>query len=582
MSLLRFQPLAKAAILVLGLLVIASLAQQEKRTGRLTLPERESLARPLLVHAESASAAVDPDARAILLYRTAGGWLPLDPSRAVRLYHQAFAAARQSSGLRQQLEDAILSDLLPLSPSDLLGLLPNAESPTKTRLYNALINFELFQGDYPAAAQAFDYAIASGILPQRAAVHLLASLPRSAPVDRAQVFAAITHHYQAHPDPNRFHWSLADFIVRFYAELPPAMVLQAIETVLNDAEQYEKQHHGGVTSMGSGADAITFHSSYDLQLFAVAPILARLKPDLAASLLLDHGEAASYLKLYPQGLRSWNASGFYPGMDVLGISRAKPSGLQLYNSAEEGQNLSALDMGLEFTVPRNLNVLGVTGSVGFFPNPNDPEASIIERPGGVCPSDVTHRLDLARSIPMTRKVPTACSGGGCSYADTFPRASLVQVIAERCTYYTDPPAARAALQEQIEILNQVPATQRVGYLATAADLYMRLGDTEAAAGVIQRGFSAARAIYELDAKSKLPKGILASAEAYRRMITLGVNVSLDATRKAIGEIPDPDLRELEKVMEARALLGVPVRRYILVSENGGICWGEVEVTYDQF
>ncbi|HEX4807520.1 MAG TPA: hypothetical protein VH325_01240 [Bryobacteraceae bacterium] len=100
--------------------------------------------------------------------------------------------------------------------------------------------------------------------------------------------------------------------------------------------------------------------------------------------------------------------------------------------------------------------------------------------------------------------------------------------------------------------------------------------------MIQKGFSAARTIYELDAKAKFPKGLLASAEAYRRMITLGVNVSGDATHKAIDDIPDPDLRELEKVMEARALLGVPVRRYLVASENGGSCWGEVDVTYDQF
>src|SRR5689334_22944279 len=117
MSPLRFQLLAKAATLVLGLLAVASPAQEVKGIGRLTLAERESLARPLLVNAELASADLDPDARAILLYRTAGGWLPLEPSRAVRLYRQAFAAARQAGGLRQHLQDAILNDLLPLSPS---------------------------------------------------------------------------------------------------------------------------------------------------------------------------------------------------------------------------------------------------------------------------------------------------------------------------------------------------------------------------------------------------------------------------------------------------------------------------------
>jgi hypothetical protein len=64
------------------------------------------------------------------------------------------------------------------------------------------------------------------------------------------------------------------------------------------------------------------------------------------------------------------------------------------------------------------------------------------------------------------------------------------------------------------------------------------------------------------------------------MITLGVNASMDATLKAVSEIPDPSLRELEQVMIARALLGVPVRRNMTASASS-FCTVETEVTYEQ-
>jgi hypothetical protein len=55
------------------------------------------------------------------------------------------------------------------------------------------------------------------------------------------------------------------------------------------------------------------------------------------------------------------------------------------------------------------------------------------------------------------------------------------------------------------------------------------------------------------------------------VITLGVNADLDATRKAIDEIPDPTLAELERVMMARSLLGVPVHGYLIAYPKNGYC-----------
>src|SRR5882757_5811810 len=107
-------------ILVLALLaatLFVSCAQQVTRANHptlLTLLSREGIARPILLHAESTSVAFDPASRSLLLYRTAGAWLPLDPSHSVALYRESFISARDSAPpIRRYLEDAILNDLLP-------------------------------------------------------------------------------------------------------------------------------------------------------------------------------------------------------------------------------------------------------------------------------------------------------------------------------------------------------------------------------------------------------------------------------------------------------------------------------------
>jgi hypothetical protein len=79
----------------------------------------------------------------------------------------------------------------------------------------------------------------------------------------------------------------------------------------------------------------------------------------------------------------------------------------------------------------------------------------------------------------------------------------------------------------------------------------------------------------------IPKPFWPATEGYRRMITLGVNVSYESTEAMVRQIDDPVLREYEKIMLARALLGVPVRRYFTKLPGGSLLVGEGDSTYDQ-
>jgi len=170
-------------------------------------------------------------------------------------------------------------------------------------------------------------------------------------------------------------------------------------------------------------------------------------------------------------------------------------------------------------------------------------------------------------------------GQWCSYEEESPRSRLLQAIAQDCVYARNYETAHAVLQEQMQLISQMEPDRQSGFLATVADLYLRLGDKENAAEVVKEGFVTAKNMLQRDLAAPrlkdVPKVVWQAAESYRRMITLGVNASLASTDAMVQKIPDPVLREYEEIMVARALLGVPVRRYRVMSPNG-------DVSYDRF
>jgi hypothetical protein len=249
-----------------------------------------------------------------------------------------------------------------------------------------------------------------------------------------------------------------------------------------------------------------------------------------------------------------------------------------------------MDMGLEFTIPLNLNIgLGVTGSGGFYSAPGSTESELFKKYSG-CSDDQSQLLKESFSVPHSRKVATMCSGpsGGewCSYRDEFPRAHLLQAIAVSCAWQTNRPTTHAVLREEMKLISQMEPAEQTEFLAMAADLYLRIEDKEHAQEVVKEGFTTAKKLLQLDLATpglkEVPAAVWDAAETYRRMITLGVNASFANTEAMVQQISDAALREYEQVMVVRALLGVPVRRYMVMYSSGSSVLGEVDVSYDRF
>ncbi len=564
--------IAKTALLLLA-------SQSAQCQAPLSLPERIALARPLLLHAEVAASAAAPQTRAFLLYRAAGAWLDLDIAHAVGLDRQAFAAACRIDvePLRQQAEHEILSDLLPLSPEALLDVIAQADPEIQRQMYTAAIHFSLLQSDVAPAMKAFDQASAAGVFSERATVHLLSAAAQARPAERIHIFDSAMAAYKSQTPENSRPWTASGLVARYWQILPPETVLAATDILLTRAAEKDKQQPVGSGGMSILSNALSYRSYSDLELFAVAPALLKLDPARAAKLLDSHPAVQEYLHRFPGGLPSFDSTFFYANNEKLGAAPPIPRGRDSF-ATEPGAHtspLSALDEGIEFTIPLNLmQGLGVTGSLVYFASPGSAEAALLGT-GNTCPPDVPHILASIDTVPFSRRLPNACSGPNgdwCSYWDQFPRADVVNNIAERCTYYIDKPAALAALSTELHLVQQLPARQRTNYLATAADLYLRLGDRKAAATVLQTGFELAASLFSQDSQSarlqSLPKAVWPSAEVYRRFISLGVNADFEMTRAAVESISDRDLRNLERVMMARSLLGIPVRRIIIFDANG--------------
>ena len=569
----------------------------------LTLSEREKLARPLLLHAESFAASLGPSDQSLLLYRTAGAWLALDQARAVRLYREAFASALKFEpvSLRPTVQGTILNELVPLSPPDVLDLLPNAEPKTQDKLYGAVINFSLMRSDYSTALRTFDDSCAHGHFSERTVTHLIAGLGASstlvapfssAEAARTHVFQTALKTYEALDASQVEAWSASRLIARFHTQFPAEVVLPAIDIVLEQVAKKDKASPLAQASVGCGDHNLSYQSRYDLELFAVAPVLERFDPARLKLLLTEHPQVAEFLKRFPGGLPAFDVNDFYPNTYALSkfTSNHVPIGLQLYTSdiGAHSTGLSPMDMGLEFTIPLNLNIgLGVTGSGGFYASPGSTESELFKKYSG-CSDDESQLLKESSSVPQSRKVATTCNGpdgAWCSYRDEFPRAHLLQAIAESCAWQRNRATTHAVLQEEMKLISQIEPAEQTDFLAMAADLYLRVEDKEHAQEVVKEGFATANALLQHDLANPglrdVPKAVWDASETYRRMITLGVNASFANIEAMVQHIPDPVLREYEEIMVARALLGVPVRRYIVMYSSGSFGLGEVDPSYDR-
>ena len=151
-----------------------------------------------------------------------------------------------------------------------------------------------------------------------------------------------------------------------------------------------------------------------------------------------------------------------------------------------------------------------------------------------------------------------------------PRANTLEAIA-RMTMKKQPASARLAVAEMRKAITDLPLRDQFRYISSAADIYLQMDDKDKAEDVVSDGLGVAARLLDHDINPDDPNKALKawwpSTDAYRRLVEIETKISHPATAKLLQEIKDPDMRALESIMFARALLGLPMNRVTVVEKN---------------
>src|SRR6266852_8356693 len=178
--------------------------------------------------------------------------------------------------------------------------------------------------------------------PFAAAADLLLSVGSEQSADRMTIFNQALSNFQQHANGGSFSTDdVGSFIERTWMHVPPALVLEAIDKVLEQTKSQESHSH---YSMASAQGSVALRSPYELRLFQLLPVLEELDKDKAESLLRDDAELQAQLKKYPKGMESLTSQGniYSYGISDDNSSKAAQGTAEMQARAQISERLDAI------------------------------------------------------------------------------------------------------------------------------------------------------------------------------------------------------------------------------------------------
>jgi hypothetical protein len=550
-------------IVLVGLVVMASqsiLAQQQRDTSKKAetsavrpvkstsngdakaaakapkLTPDQILANQTLESAESQSRGLEAPMRSYSLLQIAEAFTASDPAKARGLLQDAFSASlsvQDDPFSRENLQQDIFHALLPISLSDVEERLSQAEPRPRKQAADGIISRYIEKKQFDKAFDLVQLVTSLDEFPYAAAGRLLEALPAEMNAEKQTLFASAAASYRAHEHKGAFGGTIGNnsftgLLIRFGDTIPPKLALEAIDEILSQTRKNEDKF--SVTVGGEGGSA-TFNSNYEYQLFALLPLLRKLDESGADNLLKENAALRSAMQQYPNGMDSVSPQpAAAPGKDFVPARRG-PS----FNVSDNGSKARS-DQALSEEMLRRSNL-------------------IIQE----AETDPTQAIAQASTLPLT-------------IAEWMPslRASTLEAIARTCVK-KQPASTRQAVAELRKAATDLPTRDQFRYISSAADIYLQMDDKDKAEDVVSDGLGVAARLLDHDLNPDEPNKALKawwpSTDAYRRLVEIETKISHPATAKLLQEIKDPDIRALESIMFARALLGLPMKRVTVVEKN---------------
>ena len=368
--------------------------------------------------------------------------------------------------------------------------------------------------------------------PYAAGGRLMEALPAEMNAEKQTLFASAAASYRAHEHKGAFGTvgdnSFTGLLIRFGDTIPPKLALESIDEILSQARKNDVKF--SVTVGGEGGSA-SFNSNYEYQLFAVLPLLRKLDESGADKLLQENAALQSTMQKYPNGMDSVSPK---PAPATDKDAQPKRRGTS-FNVSDNSSSKAGADEAVRQETMRRSNLILQEAE-----------------------TDPTQAIAQASALPLA--IPMWAS----------PRALTLEGIA-RMNMKKQPASARLAVAELRKAFTDLPLRDQFTYISHAADIYLQMDDKDKAEDVVSEGLGVAAKLLDHDLNPDDPNKALKawwpSTDAYRRLVEIETKISHPATAKLLQEIKDPDIRALESIMFARALLGLPMKHVTVAEKN---------------
>jgi len=518
---------------------IANQSTSNNRTVKVSLTTQQRHGLRLLKAAEAQAAGLSPDMRAFVLWKAGVAYEKLNQQQAIASYKRAFAVTDEIEDRAEQTEDepcpdevchvkrwiqhGLLFQMAELSPKTAEQLLGHGEPAIRSSISATLVREYAKKKETEHAKALLTQLAVEDWYPYFAAAELMSALPKDSP-DRLFVFTQALSYFEQHKP--RHHGpemdDLGSMVVRFWRGLPPSLVLQAIDAVLEKAKDTDAEHTMQIEITRKGG-VLNFSSGYEYRLFQVLPVLEELDHERAERLLRENSNAKSALDQYSRGKQSVDAAN-----------------RDTNTKDERGWEIRSIT-----TVPR--------GSAGFIAKKWAREATVRDLGRRMTAIEEEAAKDPKQALVDASNMPLTGPD-----EDESPRVVCLERLA-RVLAKKSPFVAKSALDEARKNLDLYAPYDRGETLADEAELYLLIEDVDSAKKDLEEAAKAAEKLYASDSDERDPnvafKGMWPSAAVWRHWVQVAARFSPPLAEQLISGIQDRDIAEFERVVYGSALLG---------------------------
>ena len=494
------------------------------------LTDKQKQGLRMLDSALTEASALQPDMRAFIQWQIARGYEKYNQKKADELLQNAFSSTISISDkppsiscvgddpcrVKMMLRRELVREMVKHSPEKVNDLLLQVDARAKAEIQEELLDTYIEKKQLETAKEILDSMADSDSYPYLQSASLMDALPNSRREERIAIFSqALANYENFNADQIPSDDDFPAMLVRFWRQLPPAMAMDAADTILRKTKEDDSETSKlPITLMTSTKGNVRFSSGYELRLFELLPMIGELDRVRAESLLREASGAKAALQTYPNG--------------ILSIDK------RFGKVPAEGELPEIINFGPSFAA---------------FDD-EEQEAFIFQQQARIS-AEAEH--DPKQALADVNTLPALTPTGH------HPRIAGFFAVADK-TMKNDPQTCKAALSELRKSDMSNKPDIAVSTLLQVADKYLDLHDPEAAMDVVRSAMKMVEALYSKDTDSEDPnlafKGNWPSTQFWGRCLQMAARISPQTLDEILAQIRDPEIATYEKVMYANGLLGV--------------------------